>query len=134
MYYLIKGAIPGTYTAKILPFVRNNGKLERVDSQDKIDFALAYRDKEKSLSEGQKSRAKKIIHKIIGKQPYMCEDCHQRELPLLPLASLGYPQERIDSITSTEVVGMIKKYTKSILFNQYVGKYFKFVLLFNNLL
>ncbi len=48
----------------------------------------------------------------MNKQPHICEDCHQSEKPLLPLEALGYPRERVDSILSTEVVGMIKKYTE----------------------
>ncbi|WP_456387087.1 hypothetical protein [Desulfolithobacter sp.] len=108
----VTGASPGTYGAKIIPFIRENGKLVRIDTQDKIDFVNEYRKMEKSLSEGQKSKAKKIIHKGIDKKPVMCQECHRKENPLLPLAALGYPKERIDSITSTEVVGMIKNYTK----------------------
>lgn len=103
---------PGSFRAKVLPFERFNGTLQRIDSQERIDFALEYREREPSLTEAQKSRAKKLIHKIVAKQPYICEDCHQKEKPLLPLADIGYPKERIDSITSTEVVGMIKNYTK----------------------
>ncbi len=108
----VMGAEPGTYGAKIIPMVLENGVLNRMDSQEQIDFATEFREKEKELSEGQKSRAKKLIHQVIGKHPYMCADCHQKEKPLLPLAQLGYPKERIDSITSTEVVGMIKNYTQ----------------------
>jgi hypothetical protein len=108
----VKKYKPGTYKAKIVPFERVNGKLVRIDSQERREFALEYRKKEKTLTEAQKSRAKKLIHNIVSRQPYICEDCHQKEAPLLPLKELGYPKERIDSITSTEVVGMIKKYTK----------------------
>lgn len=103
---------PGTYKAKLIPFEKLNGKLQRVDSQERIDFVYEYKTRETSLSESQKSRAKKIIHQIVDKQPYMCEDCHQKENPILPLEAIGYSKERIDSITSTEVVGMIKNYTK----------------------
>jgi hypothetical protein len=103
---------PGTYKAKIIPFEYVGGKLQRIDSQDKIDFALEYRDRERTLTEAQKSKAKKLIHTVVSKQPYICEDCHQKEAPLLPLKDLGYPKERVDSIISTEVVGMIKNYTK----------------------
>jgi len=106
------GMLPGAYHAKILPFVNIDGKVSRIDTQERIDFASDYRLHEKELNEGQKSRAKKLIHKIVSKKPHLCEDCHQKENPLLPLADLGYPKERIDSITSTEVVGMIKKYTE----------------------
>jgi len=83
-----------------------------VTGQERIDFATEYKSREKSLSEAQKSRAKKLIHKVVSKLPYICEDCHQKENPLLPLEAIGYSKERIDSITSTEVVGMIKNYTK----------------------
>ena len=103
---------PGTYKAKIIPFKYENGKLVRLDSQERIDFAREYKEKEKILTETQRSKAKKLIHNIVSKNPYICEDCHQKESPLLPFEELGYPKERIDSIISTEVVGMIKKYTE----------------------
>jgi len=102
---------PGSYDAKIIPFVRENGQLDRIDSEEAMAFVKEYHAKEKELSEGQKSRAKKLIHKAIDKRPYTCEECHRKENALLPLAALGYPKARIDSITGTEVVGMIKNYT-----------------------
>lgn len=108
----VRKAAPGSYEAKIVPFVRENGKLVRIDNEEAIAFAKEYRANEKQLSEGQKSRAKKLIHKFVDKRPYMCEDCHRRDNALLPLTELGYPQARIDSIVGTEVVGMIKNYTK----------------------
>lgn len=108
----VKKNSPGSFKAKIIPFEKVNGNIQRVDSQERIDFALEYRSREKTLTEAQKSRAKKLVHKIVSKQPYLCEDCHQKENPLLPLEAIGYPKERVDSITGTEVVGMIKNYTK----------------------
>ncbi|MCF8056821.1 MAG: hypothetical protein K9K37_09290 [Desulfocapsa sp.] len=108
----VNGAPPGTYNAKIIPFIRENGKIVRIDSEEKIQFANDYKAAEPDLSEGQKSKAKKLIHKIISKTPVTCEECHTKQKPTLPLAELGYPKTRIDSITSTEVVGMIKNYTQ----------------------
>ncbi len=108
----VKEEMPGAFRAKIIPFERVQGELRRIDSQDRIDFVQEYREREQTLTESQRSRAKKLIHKIVSKQPYMCEDCHQKEKPLLPLDAIGYPKERIDSITGTEAVGMIKNYTK----------------------
>jgi hypothetical protein len=108
----VQTSIPGTYRAKIVPFERVGGKLTAIDSQERIDFASEFREREATLSQAQKSRAKKLIHKIVSKQPHICEDCHQSENPLLPLEDLGYPKERKDSILGTEVVGMIKKYTE----------------------
>lgn len=107
-----EGASPGTYESKIIPFVRINGKLQRIDTQERIDFAKEYRKLEKTLTDVQKSKAKKIVHNIVSKKPYICEECHQRETPLLPFENLGYKARRIDAFVGTEVIGMIKKYTK----------------------
>ena len=107
----VNGASPGTYNAKIIPFIRKNGSTSRIDTQDKMDFVNEYRKLERDLSEGQKSKAKKLIHQGISKEPVKCEECHRRENPHLPFAALGYPEKRINSIVSTEVVGMIKNYT-----------------------
>jgi len=89
-----------------------NGKLQRIDSQERIDFAREYREAENTLSDLQKEKAKKIIHEIVSKKPYICEDCHQSETPLLPFSKLGYTKRRVNSFRSTEVVGMIKNYTQ----------------------
>lgn len=107
-----QGVPPGMYNAKILPFEQIDGKLQRIDTAERIEFAREYRQTESTLTEIQKSKAKKIIHTIVSKKPYMCEDCHQKETPVLPLEDLGYPQHRIDTIISTEVIGMIRNYTK----------------------
>ncbi len=107
-----EGVSPGTYKAKILPFERVDGKPLRIDTQDKIDFAREFKEKEQILTEVQKSKAKKIIHKQVSQKPYACEECHQKEASLLPFEDLGYPKHRIDTIVSTEVIGMIKNYTE----------------------
>ncbi len=107
-----EGVLPGTYNAKILPFERTNGILQAVDTPERIAFAREYRETEATLSEVQKSKAKKIIHNMVSQKPYMCEECHQKEASLLPLKELGYPPHRIDAFVSTEVIGMIKKYTE----------------------
>jgi len=107
-----EGVPPGTYNAKIIPFERVNGKLQRIDSQERMDFAREYREAENTLSDLQKEKAKKIIHEFVSKKPHICEDCHQAETPLLPFSKLGYSKRRVNSFRSTEVVGMIKNYTQ----------------------
>jgi hypothetical protein len=42
----------------------------------------------------------------------LCEDCHQKKSPVLPYKELGYSAKRIDAFEGTEVVGMIRNYTK----------------------
>lgn len=107
-----EGVEPGRYHAKIIPFERVDGSLQRLDSQSSIDFSREYQKTEKILSERQKAKAKKIIHKFIDEKPYLCENCHRTEDTLLPFEKLGYSKKRADLLISTEVVGMIKDYTK----------------------
>ena len=103
---------PGTYKAKIIPFERVEGKLQRIDSKERIEFALEFKEKEKTLTEPQKAKARKMIHHVVSELPYICEDCHKKEGSVMPFKELGYPEERISSILGTEVVGMLKNYTK----------------------
>jgi hypothetical protein len=107
-----EGVSSGAYGSKIIPFVRVEDKLQRIDTPERVDFAHQYSEKEKTLTDIQKSKAQKIIHKVVSKKPHMCEDCHQKEAPLLPFEKLGYPKTRTDAFVSTEVVGMIRNYTK----------------------
>ena len=107
-----EGVLPGTYKSKIIPFIRINGKLQRIDTQERVDFAMEYSKMEDTLTDIQKAKAKKIIHNIVSKKPYICEDCHQRENSLLPFEELGYKPKRINAFVGTEVIGMIKNYTK----------------------
>ena len=107
----IKESGTGSFMAKIVPFIRVDGKLTRIDTKQRREFVEDYRQHEQDLSQSQKSQAQNVIHQIITKQPHTCEDCHQKENPLLPLKDLGYPKERIDSVLRTEIVGMIRKYT-----------------------
>jgi hypothetical protein len=107
-----EGASPGSYQSKIIPFVTINGKLQRIDTQERIEFAKDYSEMEKTLTDVQKAKAKQIIHKIVSQKPYLCEDCHQKEAPVLPYEELGYNKKRIDAFEGTEVVGMIRNYTQ----------------------
>jgi hypothetical protein len=100
----------GSYTAKIVPFERENGNFVRVDSDQRIAFADEYIKTGSTLSEFQKTKGINLIHQIDTKKPYICGDCHQKEKPVLSLRELGYPPERIAAIESNEVVGMIDKY------------------------
>ena len=107
-----EGVSPGLYHAKIVPFERVDGGLRRIDAQERIDFSREYEATESTLSERQKAKARKIIHKDIDEKPYLCDDCHRRQGPLLPFEDLGYSRKRADLLVSTEVVGMITDYTQ----------------------
>lgn len=106
----VTNARPGSYSAKIVPFERVDGKLSRVDTDDRIAFAAEFVKVQPTLNEFQKSKALQMIHQANSKKPHVCDDCHRRDQPILSFRELGYPDERIASMESNEVVGMIEKY------------------------
>jgi len=107
-----EGVAPGLFHAKIVPFEYAEGNLRRIDDQSGIDFARRYMRTEKTLTETQKTDIKKKIHTRVDENPYLCEDCHRPQDPLIPFEEIGYSKKRADLLVSNEVVGMIRDYTK----------------------
>ncbi|MBW2255541.1 MAG: hypothetical protein JRI25_13205 [Deltaproteobacteria bacterium] len=102
-------------TAKIIPFERVSGELRRVDSEPRIAAAKDFLSRRDALTEDQKTLEMDALHEILTEVPYQCDDCHQTDRPLLPYEALGYPQRRIDSLRSNEVVGIFDRYRKFYL-------------------
>lgn len=103
----------GNYGAKIAPGTENNGVFRFINTEKERDFVDEYLKKKDLLGEMEQSKMKKVIHRKLSEEPLLCEKCHTDEgKPYLPFAELGYPPRRISALTSTEVVGMVKKYRK----------------------
>jgi hypothetical protein len=107
-----EGVAPGLFHAKIVPFERVDGNLQRADDRSQIDFAREYMRTEKTMTETQKAEADKKIHNRVAENPYLCEECHRKEDPIIPFEEIGYSKKRADLLVSNEVVGMIRDYTK----------------------
>ncbi|HFC52864.1 MAG TPA: hypothetical protein ENJ43_00320 [Gammaproteobacteria bacterium] len=104
----------GNYGAKVAPgTLDDSGTFHLLNTQKERDFVDEYLQKKDLLGETEQSKMKKVIHRKVAEQPLLCEKCHTTEgKPYLPFAQLGYPPRRINALTSTEVVGMVKKYRK----------------------
>jgi hypothetical protein len=102
----------GNYSAKISPGQSDSmGVFRFLNGKKEIKFVERYLNEEKRLNDTQKSKMKNIIHRKVNEQPLLCDGCHTADKdPYLPFAKLGYPNRRLYELTSTEVVGMIKKY------------------------
>ena len=57
----------------------------------------------------QVAQAKAKLHERLSKKPVFCTDCHKKE-GYFNFAELGFPKNRIDHLTSSEVANMIEKY------------------------
>ncbi len=103
----------GNYGAKISLGVHQDGTFRFINSKKERDFVDEYLKKKDLLGEMEQSKMKKVIHRKVAEKPILCEECHTEDKePYLPFAELGYPPRRISALTSTEVVGMVKKYRK----------------------
>ncbi len=113
----------GNYSAKISPgMVKQDGSFQFVNGPKALAFVERYLKEEDLLDDTQKSKMKKVIHRLVNSDPLICDGCHTKKTsPYLPFTSLGYPQRRLRELTSTEVVGMINKYQKFYIPNLLKG-------------
>ena len=68
---------------------------------------LELKPKLKTPEQLEEARAK--LHKAVTKKPISCSDCHKQD-GYLDFLKLGFSQQRVDHLVSTEIVGMIDKY------------------------
>ena len=102
---------PGRYGALIVPFMKDNNKLKRIDRiiSDKVtENYLKLRD---TLTADQAAEIKFKIHKKVSAKPVFCDECHRKD-GYLNFNKLLYRPDRVNVLTSTEVAGVIKKYKK----------------------
>jgi hypothetical protein len=113
----------GNYAAKISPGkLDQNGTFHFLNGPKELSFVERYLKEENVLNDTQKSKMKKVIHRNVNEDPLICDGCHTiSKEPYLPFTSLGYPQRRLHELTSTEVVGMIKKYQQFYIPNLLKG-------------
>lgn len=102
----------GNYGAKIAPgkIVDNTFSFIKASDEKAKKVVDRYIAEEQSLTTQQKSQMNEFLHKRITKDPVKCNECHNRTDPYIPFAELGYPPRRVDELTTSSVVGMIKKY------------------------
>ena len=99
----------GKFPAKIFPkriSARGQTTIIRPISEEAAQGYLKYKDK---FTPDQVARAKAKLHEHVSKKPVLCNECHRKE-GYLNFAGLGFPQNRVDHLTSSEVVTMIQKY------------------------
>lgn len=104
----VKGGF-GKYPAKIFPIqvtAKGQKRLFRPVSEKAAEEFLRLKDK---FSPDQMAQAKIKLHEGISKKPVFCTECHKKD-GYIDFAELGFPKNRIDHLTSTEVAGMIGNY------------------------
>ena len=99
----------GRYPAKIYSARKpRGGHLSLIQPVDEKSAREFTRLKEK-FTPDQMAKAKIRLHEGISKKPVFCNECHKKN-GYLDFAKLGFPDHRVDHLTSTEITGMIEKY------------------------
>lgn len=100
----------GKYPAKIFPVeIGPDGSriiVEPVKDQSAREFLRL----KETLTPDQVAQAKVKLHEQISDKPVLCTECHKKD-GYFDYSRLGFPKNRTDYLTSTEVASMIDKYT-----------------------
>jgi len=99
----------GQFPAKIFPErISASGQVTiiRPISEKAAQAYLKYKDQ---FTPDQVAQAKAKLHEHISKKPILCIECHRKE-GYLNFSELGFPQNRVDHLMSSEVATMIEKY------------------------
>ena len=99
----------GKYPAKIFPArrtIRGQSRIFQPVEEKEAEEFLSLKDK---FTPDQMAQAKIKLHEGVSKKPVFCNECHKKN-GYFDFVKLGFPKNRIDHLTSTEVAGMIEKY------------------------
>ena len=99
----------GKFPAKIFPektSARGQVTIIRPISEKSAQAYLQYKDQ---FTPDQVAQAKAKLHEHISKKPILCIECHRKK-GYINFVQLGFPQNRVDHLTSSEVATMIEKY------------------------
>jgi hypothetical protein len=104
----VKGEF-GKYPAKIFPMIIGDDGQKKIFNPVSEKAAEEYLKFKDSYTLDQNAQAKIILHEKISKKPILCNECHKKD-GFFKFAELGFPANRIDHLSSTEVTGMIDRY------------------------
>jgi hypothetical protein len=99
----------GKYPAKIFPKrTSSQGQIEIIHpvSEESAKQFLKHKDQ---YTPDQVAQAKVKLHERLSKKPVFCTDCHKKG-GYFDFDELGFPKNRVDHLTSSEVANMIEKY------------------------
>jgi len=99
----------GNYSAKIFPVLQAEGGLRQVPRPITEAAARQFLETRTGLSSEALEEARKKLHAAISKEAVACKECHVQN-GYIDFRELGFSQQRVDDLVSSEFVGMFDKY------------------------
>ena len=100
----------GEYGAKIIPLQGPQEDPKPMVLAEEEAFTGEFRKGFESLSDGQKAKGNKFIHRRCTETPVRCVDCHNAQATFLPYRALGYSSNRATFLVSTELADLVARY------------------------
>ncbi|MFH1728606.1 MAG: hypothetical protein ABIA04_09330 [Pseudomonadota bacterium] len=98
----------GKYSGKISLFHYENNWLEKYEPIDSILINKFLRSIDKS-DDYKKGKRKDVLHQKISKKAVSCKECHNKD-GYLNFTVLGYSENRINYLSSSELFGIFTNY------------------------
>ncbi len=105
------------YYSKIVTYSEEGGEnklLEIPETNPKAQIFIAMRNQ---LTIRERQSIKRTIHKNVVRKARTCTRCHASEdKSYLPFRQLGFSQRRISEVTNPEIIAIVNKYSKAVVF------------------
>jgi len=99
----------GRYPAKIFPARITTGGSETIIHPVSEASARDFLELKDQFTPDQTAQAKIKLHEQISPKPVLCADCHKKD-GYLDFKQLGFSENRVNHLSSSEVANMIEKY------------------------
>ncbi|MCF7975892.1 MAG: hypothetical protein K9N55_18895 [Phycisphaerae bacterium] len=100
----------GEYGAKIVPLMDAQGDPKPLILAEEASFTTDFRKRMDGLTDSQKAKGNKVIHRRCIDVPVRCYDCHNTQEAFLPYTNLGYSEDRASFLVSAEVADLVARY------------------------
>ena len=99
------------FYSKIVIYSKHDGKEELLEITEENPDVREFLDHKDSMSDQDKQAIKKSFHTLVMPKGRFCTRCHtSEEKSYVPFRSLGFSEQRIESVTNLNIVGIVEKY------------------------
>jgi len=99
----------GKYPAKIFPVKSTGENTEEIIHPVNEKSAREFMELKDQFTHDQMAEAKIKLHEKISQKPVFCTECHKKD-GYLDFSKLGFPENRVNHLVSSEVASMIANY------------------------
>ncbi len=101
------------FYSKIVVYSRESTREKLLEMTEEHSDTKDFLRLKNTLTDDEKQAMKKSFHLLIMPKGRFCSRCHTEEnKSYLPFRSLGFSDQRIESVTNLNIVGIVEKYRK----------------------